>query len=110
MPSHLTFKPNAIGRPGLKTISKAVIAAEILDILITFAGLILFPQMWEANFLLAIFGGWMPLVLFKALATAAVVIVLEMVDKWPRLVIVVPLTAAVPVFWNLLCILAEFLA
>lgn len=97
-------------KPGLKSVSIAVITAESLDILTTFWGLILFPQMWETNQLLVQLGGWLPVILAKVMAVIVVVIVLEKVEKWSRLVWMVPLTAFSPVLWNCVCILAEALA
>lgn len=98
-----------LARPQLKTISKVVILAEALDVLTTFTGITFFPQMWETNPLPGFIGGWLPTVFAKILATFLVVLVLERVEKWPRLVWLVPIIAGLPVFWNSLCILAELM-
>jgi hypothetical protein len=93
----------------LKPVSKVFLAAEALDILTTFIGLSLHPQMWEANPVVGVLGGMVQAALFKLLVTLAVVYVIEKVDSWPRLIWVVPLMASVPVFWNLFSISVEFM-
>lgn len=92
----------------LKPVSRALLWAEILDVATTLLGLLVFPQMWEANPLLTAMGSWAPLVLVKLAAVAVVISVLERVKTWPRLVWAIPVTAALPVAWNLLCLLAEW--
>jgi hypothetical protein len=93
--------------PQLKPISWAVLIAETLDLATTFGGFVFFPQMWEANPLHGVLGGWNLMILFKIAATIFVIVTLERVEKWPRPVWVVPLAASLPVLWNLLSILAE---
>jgi hypothetical protein len=97
------------GLQKLKPISKFFLAAEALDILTTFVGLSLHPQMWEANPVAGFLGGMAQAALFKLLVTLAVVYVIEKVASWPRLIWAVPLMASVPVVWNLLSISAEFM-
>jgi hypothetical protein len=46
-------------------------------------------------------------VLVKILVITLVVLILERVEKWPRVVWIVPIIAGVAVIWNLLIILAE---
>ena len=91
----------------LKPISWAVLIAEALDLATTFGGFLIFPQMWEANPLPGLIGGWSMTILFKIAATLVVVAVLERVERWPRPVWIVPLAASLPVAWNLFSILAE---
>ena len=93
----------------LKPVSKVFIAAEALDILTTFVGLSLQPQMWEANPVAGVLGGLVQAALFKLLVSVAVVYVIEKVDSWPRLIWVVPLMASTPVVWNLISISVEFI-
>lgn len=91
----------------LKLVSKAVLLYETLDILTTVGGLAIFPQIAELNPLLHILGGMASTILVKLLVTGLVVAVLEYIQRWPSLVHLVPFTAALPVAWNLLVILAE---
>lgn len=91
----------------LKPVSEAVLVAECLDMLTTFSGFLVFPQMWEANPLRMALGGWVPLLLAKLLATLVVVLILERIEKWPRPVWIIPAAAALPVVWNLISMLAE---
>lgn len=93
----------------LKPVSWAVILAEGLDLATTFSGFFLFPQMWEANPVHGLLGGWSLTILAKITATLLVVLILEKVERWPRLVWLVPLAAGLPVIWNLASILAELL-
>jgi uncharacterized membrane protein len=93
----------------LKPISKVVMFAEAFDMLTTFAGCFIFPQMWEANPLKLMLGGWIPVILLKVIATLCVIVILERVEKWPRLVWVVPSLAFLPVLLNSFSILAEVL-
>lgn len=94
---------------GLKPVSKVFLAAEALDVLTTFVGLSLHPQMWEANPVAGVLGGMLPATLLKLLVTLAVVYVIERVESWPRLIWAVPLMASAPVLWNLFSISAEFI-
>jgi hypothetical protein len=94
----------------LRPISQALILAETLDIITTYAGLVLIPQLWEANPLAGLPGGLFGATLLKIGITLGVVLVLERVPRWPRLVWIIPTVAALPVFWNLANILAEYLA
>lgn len=91
----------------LRPISKALILAELLDLLTTSVGIWMFPQISEANPMLMELGGWLPLLVTKLLATLFVVYILERIEKWSFLVWVVPLIAVLPVIWNIICILAE---
>lgn len=93
----------------LKPVSWALILAEGLDLATTFAGFLLFPQMWEANPIQGLLGGWGLTILAKITATLLVVIILEKVERWPRAVWLIPLTAALPVMWNTFSILAELM-
>jgi hypothetical protein len=93
----------------LRPISKALVVAESLDLLTTAAGLSLYPQIAEANPMLATMGGWLPLLVSKFLATLFVVFVFERMSKWSVLVWVVPSIATLPVIWNIFCILTEAL-
>jgi hypothetical protein len=93
----------------LKPVSWAVILAEGLDLATTFGGFSLFPQMWEANPVHGLLGGWGLTILAKLIATLLVVLILERVDRWPRPVWLVPVTASLPVLWNLASILAEIM-
>jgi uncharacterized membrane protein len=93
----------------LKPLSQVFIAAELLDILTTFAGLALYPQMWESNPLPGLLGGMFPAMLVKLCVVLGVVFVLEKVETWPRLVWIVPAMALSPVLWNVFSITAEFL-
>ncbi|HJW91029.1 MAG TPA: hypothetical protein VJ436_10360 [Anaerolineales bacterium] len=94
----------------LRPISQALILAETLDIITTYAGLLLFPQLWEANPLAGLLGGMFGATLLKMAITLGVVLVLERVPRWPRLVWIIPAVATLPVMWNLANILVEFLA
>ena len=91
----------------LKPISQIVILAESLDVLTTLIGLSLFSHINEMNPLPTITGSWYTTILIKLVAVAIVVYVLERVEKWPRFVWIVPITAMLPVLWNLLIISAE---
>ncbi|OGO31679.1 MAG: hypothetical protein A2Z16_10070 [Chloroflexi bacterium RBG_16_54_18] len=93
----------------MRPISKALVVAESLDLLTTASGLLLFPQIAEANPMLVTMGGWLPLLVSKFLATLFVVFVFERITKWSVLVWVVPSIATLPVIWNIFCILAEAL-
>lgn len=93
----------------LRPFSKALLAAECLDLLTTIAGLWMFPQIIEVNPLLVSLGGWIPLLIFKAAATLLIVYVFERYSRWSNLVWIVPTIAILPVFWNIICILAEAL-
>ena len=95
---------------GLKLVSRALLYAEVLDVTTTLGGIGLMPQLWEANPLYTLLGGWGATLLAKVLATLVVVLVLELVDEWPALVGVVPLAATLPGLWNLAAILAEIFA
>jgi hypothetical protein len=105
--SQISLTLQSIPKPNLKPISKVILIAEGLDLLTTFAGLLFFPQLWESNPMLVSFGSWLPTVLAKIAATIIIVIVIERVEKWPRLVWIVPTIAVLPVFWNIVCMLAE---
>ena len=94
----------------LKPVSKAFLAAEALDVLTTFAGLTLHPQMWEANPVTGFLGGMVQAALLKLLVTLAVVYIIEKVDSWPGLIWAVPLIASAPVVWNLFSISVEFIS
>jgi hypothetical protein len=94
----------------LRPISQVLILAETLDIITTYAGLLLYPQLWEANPLAGSLGGLLGATLLKIGITLVVVLVLERVPRWPRLVWIIPTVAALPVFWNLANILVEYLA
>jgi hypothetical protein len=94
----------------LKPVSRVIILAEALDVLTTFAGVFVFPQMWETNPLKLMLGGWIPVILLKIIATLCMIAILERVEKWPRLVWVVPSLAFLPVMVNSISILAEILA
>jgi hypothetical protein len=98
---------NSFGGLQLKPISWAVLIAETLDLATTFGSFVFFPQMWEANPLHGVFGGWNLTIFIKIAATLIVIATLERVDRWPRPVWIVPLAASLPVVWNLLSILAE---
>jgi uncharacterized membrane protein len=93
----------------LKPVSMALILAELLDVATTLVGFLFFPQIWEANPLLITFGGWMQLLLAKLVAVAFVVLILEKVKTWPRLVWIIPLVASLPALWNTFCLLAEII-
>jgi hypothetical protein len=110
--TNVYLQANTGGWLGLKLrpISQALILAETFDIFTTYLGLLLIPQLWEANPLAGILGGLFGATLFKIGVTLGAVLVLERVPRWPRLVWVIPGVAALPVFWNLANILAEFLA
>jgi hypothetical protein len=84
----------------MKTISKVIIIAEGLDLLTTFVGLTFFPILRETNPLIV--NGWTTTVLTKIAATVIIVIVVERVGKWPKLIWIVPIIALLPTFWNLL--------
>jgi len=105
--SQISQSLHSISRLELKPISKLVIIAESLDLLTTFTGLLFFPQLWETNSMLVLLGGWLPFILVKIAATIAVVIIIERVEKWPGLVWIIPCIAALPVVWNIICMLAE---
>jgi len=92
----------------LKPVSRVLLWAEVLDVATTVLGLLAFPQMWEANPLLTAMGSWYSLLLVKLVAVALVIWVLERVKSWPPLVWAIPITAAIPVVWNTLCLLAEW--
>jgi hypothetical protein len=94
----------------LKPVSWAVIMAEGLDLATTFGAFSVFPQMWEANPVHGLLGSWGLTILAKMTATLLVVIILEKVERWPRPVWLVPMTAGLPVIWNLASILAELMA
>ena len=94
---------------GMKPVSMAVLCAELLDIVTTFFGLSLFPQMSEANPMASFLGGMPATILVKILVIALVILVLEKVEKWPRIVWIIPITASVAVVWNLVIILAELI-
>lgn len=91
----------------LKAVSRTLIIAEVLDVATTLLGFLFFPQIWEVNPMLEVFGGWSQLLLIKLFLTTAVVFVLERINSWPRLVWVIPLVAAIPPIWNTICLLAE---
>ncbi len=91
----------------LKPVSKALIIAEGLDLLTTFLGSFVFPQMWEANPMKATLGGWIPLILAKVFATILIVFIVQRVQKWPALVWIIPSAAFLPVIWNTICIAFE---
>lgn len=91
----------------LKPISRALIYAEILDIATTMVGLLVFPQIWEANPMLVLVGGWAQLFAAKLAAVVFVVLILERVKSWPRLAWAIPTVAALPALWNTFCLLAE---
>jgi hypothetical protein len=91
----------------LKPVNRAFIAAEGLDLLTTFMGSFVFPQMWEANPMKLMLGGWIPLILAKIIATILVVTILQRVQKWPALVWIIPTAAFLPALWNMICILFE---
>lgn len=93
----------------LRPISKALVIAEVLDLMTTATGLWIFPQITEANPMLATMGGWLPLLASKFLATLFVVYVFEKIGRWSALVWVVPSIATLPVIWNIFCILSEAL-
>jgi hypothetical protein len=103
----LQANPTSLSLKRLKPISRALLIAETLDVLTTFAGFYLAPQMWEANPMLAALGGWAQLLLAKVAAVLLVVFVLERVRSWPRLAWIIPLVAALPVAWNALALLVE---
>ena len=103
------YFPNLLTKSRLKSVSVAVLGAELLDIATTFLGLLMFPQVTEANPLASFFGGMMGTVLFKIAVVLFVILILEKVEKWPRVVWVVPITAALAVVWNLVIILAELI-
>jgi hypothetical protein len=98
---------SSFGTLQLKPISWAVLIAETMDLATTLAGFVFFPQMWEANPLPGILGGWSMTIFIKVTATVLVIATLEKVERWPRPVWVVPLAASLPVMWNLMSILAE---
>ena len=108
--TQISLSLRSIQKLELKPISKVVIVAESLDLLTTFTGLLFFPQLWETNPMLSSMGGWLPTVLAKIAATLVVVIVIERVGKWPRLIWLVPCIAAFPVLWNIINMLAEIAA
>jgi hypothetical protein len=107
--SQISLTLHSIPKPNLKLISKVILLAEGLDLLTTFTGLLLFPQLRESNPMLVSFGSWLPTLLAKIVATVIVVIVIERVGKWSRLVWIVPTIALLPVFWNILTMLAEII-
>jgi hypothetical protein len=106
---HQNLAHSSKSRLKLKPISLFFISAELLDILTTFGGLALHPQMWEANPVAGLLGGMVPAALFKVLVTLAVVYVIEKVASWPKLVWIVPVMASTPVVWNVISISAEFM-
>jgi hypothetical protein len=101
---------SSFGTLQLKPISWAVLIAETMDIATTLAGFVLFPQMWEANPLPGILGGWSMTIIIKITATVIVIATLEKVERWPKPVWAIPLAASMPVIWNLMSILAEVYA
>jgi hypothetical protein len=105
--AQISLIPHPISKTALKPISKILLFAEGLDLLTTFAGLLFFPQLWEANPMLKLPGGWSTMILVKIAATLFVVIIFERVPKWSRMVWIVPCIAAIPVVWNIINMLAE---
>jgi len=93
----------------LKPLSKAVFLAEMLDLAMTLWAIYLMPQLWESNPMQASLGGWGQTIMVKLAATGLIVFTLERVKKWPPLVQLVPLAAALPVIWNVVIILAELI-
>ena len=107
--TQLKTTTTALRKLSLKPISQAVLLAEGTDVLTTFSGFLVFPQMWEANPLRSALGGWIPMILVKLLATLVVVLILERVEKWPKPVWIIPIAAAIPVLWNLISMMAELI-
>jgi hypothetical protein len=105
-----TLLHNNVVRLRLKPISIFLIVAEILDLMTTLQGFRWFPQLWESNPLAGLYGGMTTAILAKVLVTLCVVFIFERVDKWPRLVWLVPAVAWLPVLWNILVIWAEFIS
>ncbi|HEX7976219.1 MAG TPA: hypothetical protein VF498_17550 [Anaerolineales bacterium] len=97
-------------KPLLLSVSWALLAAEGLDMLSTFVGTTLFPQMWETNPLPAQLGGWIPTILAKVVATALVILILERIEKWPKQVWIIPWVALLPAAWNVINMFAELIA
>lgn len=94
----------------LKPVTKTFLLYEELDIFTTLSGLTFFPEIVETNPLPAVLGGMFPIILLKIAATLIIVVILERVKSWPRLIYIVPSIAALPVFWNILVIVAQALA
>lgn len=94
----------------MKPVSRAAMYAQFLDLITTFIGLALFASITEANPVYAFLGGWRAIVLLKLAATGLIVFVLERVDVWPVGVWIVPLITSLPVFWNMLVMMAELIA
>lgn len=94
----------------LKPVTKTLLLYEELDIFTTLGGLTLFPEIVETNPLPGMVGGMLPTFFLKIVATLFIVIVLERVKNWPKLIYVVPTIAALPVFWNILVILTQAFA
>lgn len=105
--SQISLSLPPIRKPALKPISIVILIAEGLDLLTTFAGLLFFPQLSETNPMVVLLGGWLPTILAKIAATIIVVLIIERVGKWPRLIWIIPSIAVLPVFWNIICMLAE---
>lgn len=94
----------------LKPVTKSLLLYEELDIFTTISGLTFFPEIIETNPLPGVMGGMVPIILLKVIATLFMVIILERVKNWPKLIYLVPSIAALPVFWNILVIITQALA
>lgn len=94
----------------LKPVTKTFLLYEELDIFTTLSGLTFFPEIIETNPLPGIMGGMLPIILLKIVATLFIIVILERVKNWPKLIYLVPTMAALPVFWNILVIVTQALA
>ncbi len=94
----------------LKPVTKTFLLYEELDIFTTLSGLTFFPEIVETNPLPGIMGGMLPTILLKVVATLFIIVILERVRNWPKLIYLVPTIAALPVFWNILVIVTQALA